>query len=43
MFCFKDILIKILGLILALTVYPPAMMISVIIAAVFIMIVKKKD
>ena len=37
-----DIAIKIVGLIIALTIYPPAMMISVLIAALFITIMKNK-
>lgn len=37
-----DIAIKIVGLIIAVTIYPPAMMISVLLAAMFITIMKNK-
>lgn len=38
----QDVVIKLLGLILAVTVYPPSMMISVLVAAVFIMSNRRK-
>lgn len=37
-----EIVIKIVGLIIAETIYPPAMMISVLVAALFITIIKNK-
>lgn len=37
-----DIFIKIVGLVIAISIYPPAMMISVLVAALFITIMKNK-
>lgn len=33
-----DVMIKLIGLVIAITIYPPAMMISVLLAAAFLMV-----